>query len=167
MSIIHPARLRNRQYLWYMKTIFDKATRDDLINRIIALDENSTAQWGKMNLHQMLRHCTLWEDLPQGRLHLKQEFLGKIFGKFAWWATMRNDRPFDKNVPASPEVQVKEPVTVNVAEEKKKWISLIEAYPHLSAAHSIMHPFFGKLNRDQVGRLAYKHTDHHLRQFNA
>jgi len=29
-----------------------------------------------------------------------------------------------------------------------------------------MHPFFGKMTKEQVGYLAYKHTDHHLWQFN-
>ncbi len=30
-----------------MKTVFDKTTRDELINRIKTLDENSTAQVGQ------------------------------------------------------------------------------------------------------------------------
>ncbi len=28
-----------------------------------------------------------------------------------------------------------------------------------------IHSFFGKLTGDQYGKLAYKHTDHHLQQF--
>jgi hypothetical protein len=30
-----------------------------------------------------------------------------------------------------------------------------------------MHPFFEQLTAEQAGRKAYKHIDHHLRQFNA
>lgn len=30
-----------------MKTVFDKTTRDELINRINTLNENSIAQWGQ------------------------------------------------------------------------------------------------------------------------
>ncbi len=33
-----------------MKTIFDKLTRDELINRINTVNESSTAKWGKMSL---------------------------------------------------------------------------------------------------------------------
>ena len=40
-----------------MKTIFDQSTRDHLISRINKLSEESTAQWGRMNIYQMVKHC--------------------------------------------------------------------------------------------------------------
>ena len=45
-----------------MKTIFDKAIRDAVIQRINSHNENSTANWGKMNFYQMLKHCTLYNE---------------------------------------------------------------------------------------------------------
>ena len=44
-----------------MKTIFDKAIRDAVIVRINSFNENSTANWGKMNFYQMLNiaHFTM------------------------------------------------------------------------------------------------------------
>ena len=51
-----------------MKTIFDKVTRDELIGRISLLNVNSTAQWGKMNIYQMLNHCTLYDEWILGRV---------------------------------------------------------------------------------------------------
>ena len=50
-----------------MKIIFDKTTRDELISRISALNENSTPQWGRMNIYQMLKHCTLAEEMFLGK----------------------------------------------------------------------------------------------------
>lgn len=44
-----------------MKTIFDKSTREELINRINTINANNKAQWGKMNVYQILKHYTLWE----------------------------------------------------------------------------------------------------------
>ena len=44
-----------------MTTVFDKSTREELIRRINTVDETNTARWGRMNVYQMLRHCTLWE----------------------------------------------------------------------------------------------------------
>ncbi|WP_315823421.1 hypothetical protein [Paraflavitalea speifideaquila] len=44
-----------------MKTVFDKATRDELIARIEQVNENSERQWGKMTVYQMLKHCSIWE----------------------------------------------------------------------------------------------------------
>ena len=59
-----------------MKTIFDKTTRDELISRINSLHHTSTAQWGKMNVFQMTKHCTIWEEwiLGTNKPVYKQEF---------------------------------------------------------------------------------------------
>ncbi|HEX7902226.1 MAG TPA: hypothetical protein VF487_00005, partial [Chitinophagaceae bacterium] len=66
-----------------MKTIFEKSTRDELIGRINTLNDNSNPLWGKMNIHQMTKHCTIWCEWVLGKNNpvYKQEFLGKIFGK--------------------------------------------------------------------------------------
>ena len=45
-----------------MKSVFEQSTRDELVTRIHSVSENSTAQWGKMNVFQMLRHCTIWDE---------------------------------------------------------------------------------------------------------
>jgi len=58
-----------------MKTVFDKATRDELTGRINTLNENSTAQWGGMNIYQMLKHCTLAEEMYLGKKLYKRVFL--------------------------------------------------------------------------------------------
>jgi hypothetical protein len=68
-----------------------------------------------------------------------------------------------KNVPTVPSFRIKE--TINVAEEKAKWLRLMDEYDHYTG-EGYLHPFFGKLTKDQTGRMAYKHADHHLKQFN-
>jgi hypothetical protein len=121
-----------------MKTIFDKATRNELIGRIATLNESSKAEWGKMNVYQMIRHCALYEET-------------------------KDDAPLKKSTPTVPSLL--EPLTSgDFAKEKSKWIALIEEYG-TSVNNSIMHPFFGDINKEQIGSLVYKHTDHHLRQF--
>jgi len=42
----------------------------------------------------------------------------------------------------------------------------MKEYDHYSN-DGFIHPFFGKLTKEQAGYMAYKHIDHHLRQFNA
>lgn len=64
-----------------MKTIFDTTTREDLIARIAAVNENSKAQWGKMNIYQMLKHCTLTEEMYLGKTRYERTFIGRLFGK--------------------------------------------------------------------------------------
>lgn len=146
-----------------MKTIFDKPTRDELTHRINTLTENSTPQWGKMNVHQMLKHCTLWEELALGRKHYKRAFIGRIFGKLALKVVLR-DTPLKRNTPTIPELRITE--NADFSSERAKWITLIGEHAHPSGL-GIDHPFFGKITQDQIGYLVYKHTDHHLRQFNA
>jgi hypothetical protein len=148
-----------------MKTIFEKTTRDELIARIKALDENSTAQWGKMNVYQMVKHCTLWEEMISGKVKCKRVFIGRLFGKMALKNSLKDEKPMMRNAPSSSELVVKESMG-NVAAEIKRWVALIEGNANFSN-QDFVHPFFGKMTKDQVGYHAYKHTDHHLRQFNS
>ena len=147
-----------------MKTVFDKTTRDELISRINTLDEQKTAQWGKMNVYQMLKHCTLWDEWMQSGKTNKQAFIGKLFGKMALKSVLKDDSPLRHSTPTLPEFIVKES-SGDIAAEKKKWVALIGQYAGYSAP-TFMHTFFGKMTREQVGIMAYKHADHHLRQFN-
>lgn len=150
-----------------MKTIFDKATRDGLIDRINSISENNTAQWGKMNIYQMLKHCTLWDRwiLGKGGYNYKQTFIGRIFGKMALRDMIKDESPLKRNIPTLAALKVKE-MNGDVASEKMKWITLIEDYAGYSNP-GFIHSFFGKMTKEQIGYLAYKHTNHHLRQFGA
>ena len=148
-----------------MKTIFDRTTRDELIDRINTLNENSKAQWGKMNIHQMLKHCALWEEMALTRLKCKRSFIGRIFGKMALRNFLKDEKPMMRNAPTSRELRVNENGG-EIASEKRKWIALLEEHA-LFSNPDFMHPFFGKMTKEQVGYMAYKHIDHHLRQFNS
>jgi hypothetical protein len=147
-----------------MKTVFDKAIRDKLIERINILNENSAAQWGKMNIYQMLKHCTLWEEMALGKTKYKQSFLGRLFGKMALKGFIKDESPLKRNVPTVPEFKIKEN-SGDVTLLKNNWVALMEEYANFSN-HNFIHPFFGKMTKEQIGYLAYKHIDHHLRQFN-
>jgi uncharacterized protein DUF1569 len=147
-----------------MKTVFDKTTRDELTVRIKMLDENETALWGKMNVYQMLKHCTLWDEWIQSSKNNKRAFVGLLFGRIALRSVMKDESPLTRNTPTLPELIVKE-TSGDIVAEKKKWTTLIDQYAHYSKP-GFVHTFFGKMTREQVGYMAYKHADHHLRQFN-
>ena len=150
-----------------MKTIFDKSTRDELISRISTLTENSTAQWGKMNVYQMMKHCTLWEEMVLRNKKYKRVFIGRLLGKMLLRNELKDDRPMRQNNPTIPELKIKE-VNGDVRSGKEKWISLINEYAgYAFPDNSFVHPFFGKMTKEQIGYHAYKHADHHLRQFNS
>ncbi|MBS1607017.1 MAG: DinB family protein [Bacteroidetes bacterium] len=147
-----------------MLTVADRSTRERLIARIIQLNANSPAQWGKMSVDQMLKHCRLWEEMALGHLRSKRSFIGRIFGKIALRSIMKDDKPLTPNTPTAREILVVD--HSNVEDEKAKWISLLEEYS-VPVDTYIIHPFFGKMTRQQLGYMSYKHADHHLRQFNS
>ena len=147
-----------------MKTVFDKATKEELIGRINSLNETCAPQWGKMNVYQMLKHCRLWEEMIAGKLECKRVFLGRLFGKMALKANLKDEKPMQRNAPSSRELIVNDSKG-DMAAERAKWIALMEENAHYSSP-VFMHPFFGEMTKEQLGHLAYKHTDHHLRQFN-
>jgi len=150
-----------------MKTIFDKSTRDELVQRINSLKEDNKPVWGKMNVYQMSKHCTIWNEWVLGKNNFvyKQEFLGKIFGKMALKSNTKDDKPIGKGMPAGKAFTVKETVG-ELSPQKSNWIDQIKSYEHFSNDHFI-HDFFGKMTKEQIGIFAFKHNDHHLRQFNA
>ena len=147
-----------------MKSIFEKTTRDELINRISSVSENSTAQWGKMNVYQMLKHCIIWDEWVLSKKPNKQVFMGRLFGRMALKKVLKDDSPLGRNSPTGAEFKVTE-TSGDIAAEKEKWISLIKQYDGFNNP-VFVHLFFGKMTNEQIGYMAYKHADHHLRQFN-
>jgi hypothetical protein len=147
-----------------MKTIFDKTARDELIVRINRLNENSIARWGKMNIYQMLKHCTLCEEMYLGKRKYPRVFIGHLFGRIGLRNLLKDKTPIKPNAPTSPHFKIKER-SGNILAEKVKWISLIGEYAEYSN-ENFEHWFFGEMTKEQVGQFVYKHTDHHLRQFN-
>ncbi len=147
-----------------MKSVLNEEIRTGLIKRINLLGEYSKPKWGKMEVDQMIRHCILWNEMSLGKIPSKQTFLGFIFGKSVLRKFLKDENPLPRNVSTLPFLIIKDH-TGNLESNKQKWIEQMNQYVQ-SDDYIIIHPFFGKMNKNQIGVLAYKHTDHHLRQFN-
>lgn len=145
-----------------MKTIFDKTIIDELVQRVNILTANSQSKWGKMNVYQMLKHCTMSEEMFQGKKTYKRLFIGHLFGKIALNGILKDEKPMKQNSPTHPEMKITG--AGNFENEKAKWIELLQAYSSFSNL-DFVHPFFGKMTKDEIGKYVYKHSDHHLRQF--
>ncbi|MGS2760632.1 DUF1569 domain-containing protein [Sinomicrobium sp. M5D2P9] len=148
-----------------LKSVFQADVRRELISRINSLTPESKAQWGKMNVYQMTRHCTIWDEWIQGKNNVvyKQDLLGRIFGKMALKSNVKNDKPLKRGMPAGKGFIIKEKEG-DVEKQKKIWAGLVSEYAHFNNPRFI-HDFFGKMSEEQIGIFVYKHTDHHLRQF--
>jgi len=146
------------------KSIFNTNDNQELMSRINKLTPETQALWGKMNVSQMMAHCSMGLKTTYGEVKLKQTLIGILFGKTAK-KMLANQKPFKKNLPTAKEflmVDKKEFET-----EKKKLIDYISKAP-LGGYKMITqekHPFFGKMTNEEWDTLQWKHLNHHLTQF--
>src|SRR5947209_2448329 len=110
-----------------MKNIFHKTTRDELIARINSLNGDSAAQWGKMNVCQMVKHCAMADEMFLGKKQYKRAFIGRLIGKIALKSMLKDETPLGKNAPTKAEFKITK-TDSDLSSEKKKWASLIEEY---------------------------------------
>lgn len=148
-----------------MKSVFEPLTRQELITRINSLTPQHTAQWGKMNVFQMAKHCTHAEEMYHGTLKIKRVFIGRLIGKMVLKKFIKDEKQLSKNSPTAAVLNTKD-TSGNLEIQKKEWIRRIEQFGEFNNSNFI-HPFFGPMTKEEIGVFAYKHDDHHLRQFGA
>ena len=149
-----------------MKSLFNPADRDALALRLAELEPGAPRQWGKMEPAQMLRHCAIAMEDILGERPVKQAFLGKLITPLIRGKVF-GDQPFRREAPTDPTYVVSDPQDFEA--ERSRLATRIDQVVQRGVAKTEgrIHPFFGRLSGDQWGRLAYKHLDHHLRQFGA
>lgn len=146
-----------------MKSVYESSTRNELVSRISTLSPQHQALWGMMNVFQMVKHCTMCEDMLHGKIKIRRVFIGRLIGKMILKKVLKDDAPFRRNSPSAP-VLITTGTSGDMEEQKNEWINRIESYASYNDPHFI-HPFFGPMTKEQIGLFAYKHADHHLRQF--
>ncbi|MEQ9414725.1 MAG: DUF1569 domain-containing protein [Cyclobacteriaceae bacterium] len=149
-----------------MKSLFEQSSLAEIETRINNLSPESTRQWGKMEIDQMLAHCAEAMEVVTGQRHAKRGFLGYILGPLLK-AQFYNDEPASKNSPTANEFIIRERKNFN--DEKNRLMKLVKQFHDGGEAKctSDPHAFFGKLTAEQWGKGVYKHLDHHLKQFSA
>ncbi|MEP6262276.1 MAG: hypothetical protein ABJ092_11900 [Gillisia sp.] len=75
--------------------------------------------------------------------------MGKVFGKIALKKMIKDEKPFDKNIPTSDQFKVKE-TTADLESEKSEWISLVKEYENYNNPN-FAHDFFGKMTKEEIG----------------
>ncbi|GIN09160.1 hypothetical protein J1TS1_33050 [Shouchella clausii] len=147
-----------------MKNIFNQADTTEILNRIDKLSPNSRPQWGKMDVAQMLAHCSSFHDIAMGETFPPRGWLGILIGTFVK-PIFYNDKPLAHNMSTIPTIMIVEEKEFET--EKGKLKQKIRTFqnngPEKCTSHP--HPFFGKLTPEQWGKGLYKHLDHHLNQF--
>jgi len=63
-----------------MKNLFEPGAVQEVMTRIEQLKPSSQRQWGKMDVAQMMAHCSAALEMASGKLVAKRTLLGRIVG---------------------------------------------------------------------------------------
>jgi len=147
-----------------MRNLFEQETADEVVARIDKLQPATERQWGKMDVAQMMAHCSAAIDMASGRINPPRILIGRLFGSFVK-PIYTNEKPLSRNSPTDKTLLVSERREFVREQEllKVKVRQFCEGAEAKCTRHA--HPFFGTLTPQEWSRGMYKHLDHHLRQF--
>jgi hypothetical protein len=142
--------------------------KNDLIPLLGSIPSDKQPAWGNLTLQQMIEHLSDVQRLASGKISNKilvvpEEKIPNL-QKF-----LMSDKPFPQGVvnPIFPkDPQPVRNATINEALNELRteidfYFSLIESEQEFS----ILHPYFGQLNKEMNLQAIYKHALHHLKQF--
>jgi hypothetical protein len=147
-----------------MKNLYEPDTAKEVISRIDRLQPASQRQWGKMEVAQMLAHCSATMDMASGRLNPPRALIGRLIGPF-FKSVLINEKPLGQNAPTDKKLKISD--QRDFAREQEKLKQCVRQFHQGGEAGCTRHPhpFFGALSPHEWSRGMYKHLDHHLRQF--
>jgi hypothetical protein len=147
-----------------MKNLFQPEAAAEVISRVDNLQPTTQHQWGKMDVGQMMAHCSATLDMACGRSVLPRMLIGRILGPFVRHV-FTNDKPFSKNGPTNKELVIAD--KRDFAREQERFKVCVRQFHEGGEAKCTTHPhpFFGPITPQEWATGMYKHLDHHLRQF--
>jgi hypothetical protein len=149
-----------------MKNLFEKEDYAEIRERLDKLNPQSEHQWGKMEVSQMMAHCSAALEVAQGDRTLKRGVLGLLFGA-SYKKKYVYDNSFKRNDPTDPTFKIVD--ERDFERERARLIKNIERFYQGGPDHvsKSVHPFFGKMTPIEWAQLSYNHLNHHFKQFNA
>ncbi|MEO8712567.1 MAG: DUF1569 domain-containing protein [Parafilimonas sp.] len=146
-----------------MKSILNEEDYTEIKNRIQKLPAASIRRWGKMDMQQMLIHCTIQLKLAVGEIPSQTQgssFMRSGLGKLILFSNM--PWPKGASTPAEMNAASGNFLLTDIETEKKELLDYLEKAK--GKEQLLPHPFFGNLNRKEWTRLIYKHLDHQTKQ---
>ncbi len=146
-----------------MKNLFEPDAMQEVVTRIQQLSPSSQRQWGKMDVAQMMAHCSAALEMASGKLIAKRTLLGRIVGP-RLRHLLTDDTPFPRNSPTAKELKVG---PCDFTPERERLQQCVRRFHEGGESQCTKHPhpFFGEITPLQWSTGMYKHLDHHLKQF--
>jgi hypothetical protein len=146
-----------------MSTFADSAARSAVRQRVASLTPEAKRQWGKMTPHQMICHLADGFRLASGERPPERvdNFLSRSVVRFV---ALHTPLTWPHGVKTVPEADQQAGGTKPVGWDKDhaELLSMLDAFV---AQDGLRHPIFGKLTAAEWNIWAFRHMDHHLRQF--
>src|SRR5215831_9862001 len=146
-----------------MRNLFEPDAVEEVMTRIEHLKPTSQRQWGKMDVAQMMSHCSTTLEMASGKFVAKRTLLGRIIGPRVRHV-LTDDSPFPRNSPTAKELKVG---SYDFTHEHARLKQCVRQFHEggESQCTGQPHPFFGKITALEWSTGMYKHLDHHLKQF--
>jgi Protein of unknown function (DUF1569) len=150
-----------------MKTLARERDKAEILDRLRKVKPESVRRWGRMSAHQMVCHLADWSRMILGQKRvspatgLLQRTLLKWFALYApvpWPAGIGTSAELDQERGGTPPADF----AADVAQVEAL---LDRVTANARSIDRLPHPVFGPMSDAAWLRLAYLHTDHHLRQF--
>jgi hypothetical protein len=135
--------------------------RTEILTRLRRLKPDAAPQWGTLDAPRMLCHITDALRMALGQIQSRplHNAITRSIGKF--FVVNTSFRPPRGRIKAPGETLSTSPSEwaqdLKTCEELTMCVAAGEA--------TAVHPAFGPLTAEEWGRMCWKHTDHHLRQF--
>jgi Protein of unknown function (DUF1569) len=152
-----------KRFIVYEPHLLQTKEYNDFLERLAKLSPSSQAQWGKMNVAQMLAHVAAALEMGMTDKKVTQMLLGRIFGPFGKREILTTGIP--KNSPTVPSIKISD--QRQFQGEKERLQRGLERFfkEGETGITEQPHEFWGRLTSNEWARLQYVHLDHHLKQF--
>ncbi len=152
-----------------MHSLANTHDTDDLLRRLGTVRPDSVRRWGRMTVHEMICHVADALRVALGERVTRPHGNALTHALLRWIAL---DMPFawPHGIPTRPELDPRRGGTPPgvFAADRAQVEALIQRVRAADAPLGTQpHPVLGALTRAEWLRWAWRHTDHHLRQFGA
>jgi hypothetical protein len=150
-----------------MRTVANPSDTAALLHRLSQLTPGSQRRWGKMSPHQAVCHLADSFKVITGERPAKavDGLLSRTLLRFI---ALNTTLPWPKGAPTGEAVDQERGGTrpIEFARDATELRTLIERFAAAPRDFGFRpHPFFGPLTEREWLHWAWRHTDHHLRQF--
>ena len=135
-----------------------------IISRVKNLQATNKNVWGTMNATEMLLHVNLcneeiFDNSTSAKRTTFKQYLLRIIALYI-------APNFKKGIKGDIKKETLGKIdALEFDKQKARFIELVKRFPEHKGPLTLPHIAFGNISTNQWGIAAYKHMDHHLRQF--